>query len=115
MAIGCASLLSLPPARIVRTGVVRKGLAGWCGAELHGRLTTSGERFDMYYSHTAAHADLPLGTWLLVAHAGRELMVCVNDRRPLGERFLELTWAGAAALGVEDAAEVEAEVCVTGL
>ena len=61
--------------------------------------TSSGERFDMFFAHTAAHRELPFGTWLLVTHTDRELMVRVNDRGPfIGERFLDLAMPRAAGL-----------------
>jgi rare lipoprotein A len=113
MRAGEASLLSLPPGEVVRTGLVHRGEASWYGAQFHGRATTSGERFDMFFPHTAAHRELALGTWLLVRHGERELMVWVNDRGPFaGDRFLDLSWAGAAVLGIDGVAEVSAEVCV---
>lgn len=115
MSAGVGALASLPPANAVRTGIVLRGEASWYGAAFHGRATTNGERFDMFYPHTAAHRELPFGTWLLVAHRDRELLVRVNDRGPfVGERFLDLSWAGATALGIDGVAEVIAEVCVAG-
>jgi len=101
---------------VVLTGIVLRGEASWYGAQFHGRPTTSGERFDMFFAHTAAHRELPLGTWLLVRREGRELMVRINDRGPFaGQRFLDLSWAGANVLGIGGVAEVEAEVCVPGV
>ena len=99
----------------MRTGIVIEGEASWYGAQFHGRPTTSGERFDMYFPHTAAHRELPFGTWLLVRHEQRELMVKVNDRGPFsGERTLDLSWAGASLRGIDGVARVEAEICVPG-
>ena len=113
--IGVANVANLPPSPVVRTGIVEHGEASWYGAAFHGRPTTNGERFDMYFPHTAAHRSLPFGTWLLVRHGERELMVRVNDRGPFsGERFLDLSYAGAAALGIDGVAEVTAEICVPG-
>lgn len=115
MSAGVASVRSLPPSPVVRTGLVLRGEASWYGAAFHGRPTTSGERFDMFFAHTAAHRELPFGTWLLVRHGERELMVRVNDRGPFsGERFLDLSWAGAWMLGIDGVAEVSAEICVAG-
>src|SRR3546814_16698317 len=37
------------------------GLASWYGAKFHGRLTASGERYDMA-ALTAAHQTLPFGS-----------------------------------------------------
>ena len=113
--VAVASARSLPPVKVVRTGLVETGEASWYGAYFHGRDTTSGERFDMYFAHTTAHRELPFGTWLLVTHGERSLMVRVNDRGPFhGERFLDLSWAGAVALGIDGVAEVSAEICVPG-
>jgi peptidoglycan lytic transglycosylase len=115
MRAGVARLASLPPADVVRTGIVLSGEASWYGPRFHGRDTTSGERFDMFFPHTAAHRELPLGTWLLVTHDERELMVRINDRGPFsGERFLDLSFAGALALGIDGVAQVTAEICVSG-
>jgi rare lipoprotein A len=112
---GVASARALPPVKVVRTGLVEHGEASWYGAYFHGRPTTSGERFDMYFAHSAAHREHPFGTWLLVRHGERELMVRVNDRGPFhGERFLDLSWAGALALGIDGVAQVSAEICVPG-
>lgn len=110
-----AALANLPPPNVVRTGIAQSGVASWYGAQFHGRATTNGERFDMFFAHTCAHRELPFGTWLLVTHAERELMVRVNDRGPFaGERILDLSWAGANALGIDGVAEITAEVCVAG-
>lgn len=112
---GVAALRSLPPDRVVGTGIVIEGEASWYGPGFHGRETTNGERFDMFFPHTAAHRELPFGTWLLVAHGRRRLMVRVNDRGPFrGERILDLSWAGAQALGIEGIARVSAEIRVPG-
>jgi len=111
--LGVASARNIPPAPAIRTGHVFSGEASWYGAKFQGLPTTSGERFDMFFPHTAAHRELPFGTWLLVTHGDRELMVRVNDRGPfIGQRFLDLSWAGAAVLGIESVSEVTAEICV---
>src|SRR5262245_48341379 len=44
-------------------GATERGEASWYGPERQGRLTTSGEPFDMH-KLTAAHPTLPLGTRL---------------------------------------------------
>lgn len=101
MRVGEASLRSLPPGNVVRTGLVEHGEASWYGAQFHGRPTTSGERFDMFFAHTAAHRQHPLGTWLLVTHGERELMVRVNDRGPFAHRrIIDLARGPAQTLGL---------------
>src|SRR4051812_19781611 len=59
------------------------GTASWYGAELHGRRTANGERFDMN-ALSAAHPTLPFGTQLLVTNlrTGKSVRVRVNDRGP---------------------------------
>src|SRR5260370_32975813 len=39
------------------------GVASWYGKQFHGRTTANGEDFDMF-ELTAAHRQLPLGTWV---------------------------------------------------
>jgi rare lipoprotein A (peptidoglycan hydrolase) len=39
----------------------QKGIASWYGREFQGKVTASGERFDMN-EFTAAHRELPFGT-----------------------------------------------------
>jgi rare lipoprotein A len=80
------------------------GLASWYGKQHHGRMTASGERFDMH-GFTAAHPTLPLGTRLLVTNVdnGRAVVVRVNDRGPYRRpRVLDLSYGAARALhGIE--------------
>ena len=55
-----------PPVRPVSLGSAEVGLASWYGPDFHGRRTSSGEVYDMYQL-TAAHRELPLGTWIMAA------------------------------------------------
>ena len=76
------------------------GTASWYGKPFHGRTTASGEPYDMF-QFTAAHRDLPLGTWVKVTnlHNGRSLIVRVNDRGPVPEdRIIDLSYGAAAML-----------------
>ena len=76
------------------------GLASWYGEPHHGRLTASGEVFDMA-GLTAAHRTLPLGTRLRVVNLenGRIVRVRVNDRGPYVDgRVLDLSREAARAL-----------------
>jgi len=76
------------------------GLASWYGEFHHGRLTASGEIFDMTQL-TAAHPTLPLGTRLRVTNLenGRAVQVRVNDRGPyVGGRVLDLSRRAARML-----------------
>ncbi len=85
-------------------GYVERGLASWYGREFHGRRTSSGERYNMY-ALTAAHKTLPLDTWVRVCNLenSREVEVRINDRGPFVDgRIIDLSLAGARALGIED-------------
>ncbi len=82
-------------------GFVEEGLASWYGSKFHGRLTSNGERFDMY-ALSAAHKHLPIPTYVEVTNLnnGRSIILRVNDRGPFyGDRVLDLSWAAAAKLG----------------
>jgi rare lipoprotein A len=82
-------------------GYQATGLASWYGSKFHGRLTSSGEPFDMF-TLTAAHRSLPLPTYLRVTNLqnGRSTIVRVNDRGPFhADRLIDLSYAGAVKLG----------------
>jgi rare lipoprotein A len=78
------------------------GQASWYGRPHHGRLTSSGETYDMN-KLTAAHRTLPLGTRVLVTNLdnGRTVEVRINDRGPFRRsRVLDLSYAAARQLGM---------------
>ncbi len=81
----------------------RTGRASWYGAELHGRRTASGERFDMN-GMTAAHPTLPMPTIVRVTNVatGQSALLRINDRGPFaGNRIIDVSRAAARALGFE--------------
>lgn len=68
---------------------------------MHGRRTSSGERYSPT-GLTAAHRTLPLGTWVRVTNLfnWKSIMVRVNDRGPFTRgRAIDLSRAAASALG----------------
>ena len=78
------------------------GEASWYGPGLHGRRTSSGERFDQR-AMTAAHDTLPLGTRVLVTtqETGRSALVTITDRLPPKHlRIIDVSKAAAAKLGL---------------
>lgn len=102
------------PLESVSAGYVEYGVASWYGREFHGRLTSSGERFNMY-AMTAAHRRLPFGTLVRVTclRTGASVVVRINDRGPFVRgRSIDLSYGAAAALGIVDrgVAEVRIEV-----
>ena len=99
---GCATTPSPTRAAEPRPRpAVQTGPASWYGEPHHGRLTASGERFDMH-ALTAAHPTLPFGTRLRVVnlHNDRAVEVRVNDRGPaVPGRIIDLSYAAARTLG----------------
>jgi rare lipoprotein A len=90
------------------------GRASWCGEPHHGRLTASGEAFNMN-ALTAAHPTLPFGTRLRVVNLDndREVEVRVNDRGPSTPgRMLDLSYAAARALGAVGAGVIPVRATV---
>ena len=90
------------------------GEASWYGPRFHGRLTASGEVYDMF-ALTAAHRELPFGSALRVVDLrnGRSVVVRINDRGPfIGDRVLDLSFAAAQELDMVHAglARVEMEL-----
>ncbi|MGA1845612.1 septal ring lytic transglycosylase RlpA family protein [Deferribacter abyssi] len=78
------------------------GIASWYGREEHGKLTASGEIFDMY-KLTAAHKLLPLGSIVHVKNLenGKEVTVRINDRGPfVSGRIIDLSYAAAKKIGI---------------
>lgn len=85
-------------------GYYATGNASWYGRKFHGRLTSSGEPFDMFQL-TAAHRSLPIPTYLRVTNLGngRSTIVRVNDRGPFhSDRIIDLSYAAAVKLGFAD-------------
>ena len=77
-----------------------------------GERTANGE-----YAHatglTAAHRTLPFGTKVRVTNhqTGRSVVVRINDRGPfVSGRIIDLTPAGARALGMDGLAHVSVDV-----
>lgn len=100
------------PAGYVPSGQVFSGIASWYGPGFVGNPTASGAPYDPERL-TCAHKTLPLGTVLHVTANGRAVNCLVNDRGPYaGDRVLDMSKAGARALGYSGLAKVVAEVLV---
>jgi rare lipoprotein A len=96
----------------------QRGIASWYGRKFHGKLTSSGERYDMY-AMTAAHTILPIPSYARVTNLanGRSIIVRVNDRGPFhADRIIDLSYAAAYKLGYVTAgsAKVEVEAILPG-
>ncbi|NEX22843.1 septal ring lytic transglycosylase RlpA family protein [Thiorhodococcus mannitoliphagus] len=93
-----ASLLTATEANALATDAV----ASYYGSRFHGRLTASGQPFNMNRL-TAAHRTLKFGTRVLVTNKanGRTVEVTINDRGPyIKGRSIDLSKGAAKALGM---------------
>ena len=79
-----------------------EGVASWYGEDFNGRLTASGEVYDMY-KYTAAHKTLPFGTVVKVINLdnGKSVEVTVNDRGPYVKgRIIDLSRTAGRAIDI---------------
>lgn len=92
------------PARKMPVNVLR-GVASWYGGVFDGRLTASGERFNMH-ALTACHPTLPFGTKVRVVNNTnhKSVVVRITDRGLLYDgRVLDLSYAAARKLDMTEA------------
>jgi rare lipoprotein A len=97
-----------------RPSFTQEGIASYYGRTHQGRITASGERFDMN-GRTAAHRTLELGTVVRVTNLenGRTAKVRINDRGPyVRGRIIDLAQRVAKELDVieDGTARVRLEV-----
>lgn len=86
-----------------RHAYVQVGVASWYGPHRQGRLTASGQVFDMR-KMTAAHRTLPLMTRARVTNLenGKSVDVVINDRGPaIKSRVIDLSEGAAKKLGMK--------------
>ena len=104
---------ALPPS-LRPVGPVLTGVASWYGPGFDGQPTATGAIYDEN-AWTVASPDLPLGSMLVVSCEGRSVLLLVNDRGPyVPGRMLDLSHAGAEALGFDGLATVTAQVVEPG-
>ena len=94
------------------------GTSSWYGSKFHGRKTANGEVYDMNRL-SAAHKELPLGSWIRVTNLKnkRKVILRVNDRGPFIEgRILDLSRKAAEELDflIDGLTEVKIEVLSWG-
>ena len=78
------------------------GNASWYGPEFDGRKTANGEQFNSE-SLTAAHPNLPFGSWVRIVntHNGKFEVVRINDRGPYQEgREIDVSYRVARKIGL---------------
>lgn len=106
MAVTIPTLLALPFLSACAVAPVRAhgDVASWYGSWHQGRLTASGEPYDMQ-AWTAAHPSLPLGTCVQVVNLsnGRHVEVRINDRGPyVAGRTIDVSYRAARELQMVD-------------
>src|SRR5215471_3247520 len=112
--LAVAALLVCPPALVSlanSSSIIQSGIASVYSAS-SGPKTANGERVRSH-ALTAAHRTLPFGTKVRVTNIGngRSVVVRVNDRGPFVRgRIIDLTAAGANALGFSGIARVTVEI-----
>lgn len=90
------------------------GIASWYGREFQGRLTASGEPFDMN-KYTAAHRTLPFGSVILVTNLenGKKVQCTVNDRGPFKKnRILDVSYKAARDLDMLTSGQAKVGITV---
>jgi len=87
---------------IVSVGDEFRGIASWYGPNFHGKLTSNGEKYNMW-AMTAAHKTLPMNTIVKVTNRrnGKSTVVRINDRGPfVSTRIIDLSKAAASKIGM---------------
>jgi len=94
---------------------VEVGVASWYGHPYDGRLTASGEIYDME-KMTAAHRTLPFGAVVRIQNQVNQKTteVRINDRGPfVAGRIVDLSHAAAQAIDMPGVVNVQLEVMST--
>jgi len=87
------------PVEPIKTWV---GNASWYGPEFNGKKTANGETFNAE-GLTAAHPNLPFGSWVRVVNPrnGKFEVVRINDRGPYQEgREIDVSYRVARKIGL---------------
>jgi len=82
--------------------LAQTGYASWYGNKYQGKLTASGEPFNMY-DYTAANRTFPLGTIVKVTNLknNKSVKVRINDRGPTKKsRIIDLSYQAAKDIGL---------------
>ena len=104
----------VPPPVLAGPGQMEQGLASWYGKEYHGRVTASGEIYNMFHL-TAAHRTLPFRSQVEVVNLNnqRRVQVRINDRGPfIPDRIIDLSYEAAKRLGMVIAGVVPVQLRV---
>lgn len=100
------------PESIVPADYKETGFASWYGEKFHGKLTASGEKFNMN-KYTAAHNYLPLGVKVRVTNVenGKSVVVRINDRGPfVPDRIIDISRAAGEKIGIIDSGKSKVKI-----
>lgn len=91
------------------------GMGSWYGKPFHGRITKSGERYDMH-KLTAASNSLPMGTIVEVTNLenGKSVIVKINDTGSFTKKYkrlIDLSHEAAVQLNYRDKGITKVNVC----
>jgi rare lipoprotein A len=107
-AVGTVGLATANEKPALAKAAIAGGLMSGIASVYSGERTANGE-FASASGLTAAHRTLPFGTMVKVTNTGtgRSVVVRINDRGPFVRgRVIDLTPAGARALGMDGLAPV---------
>jgi rare lipoprotein A len=119
----CGPSVAGPPTYNQNLAAVRlrppaeSGVASWYGQAHHGKLTASGNLFDME-ELTAAHRHLPMGAKVRVTNLKnhKSVTLLINDRGPgIPGRLIDVSMAAARSLGFVNSGLVHVQVEVLSL
>ncbi len=97
---------------IVPADYEETGFASWYGEKFHGKLTASGEKFNMN-KYTAAHNYLPLGVKVRVTNIenGKSVVVRINDRGPfVPDRIIDISRVAGEKIGIIDSGKSKVKI-----
>ncbi len=100
----------------VKVGQTMEGISSWYGPNFHGKLTSNGERYNMY-KKTAAHKTWPMDTMVKVTNLqnGKSTVVRINDRGPFVKgRIIDCSYAAGKALGLDKTGIAKVRLEVVG-
>ena len=89
-----------------------EGVASWYGEKFQGKVTASGEPYDMD-KLTAAHNYLPLGVKVTITNLdnNKSVAVTINDRGPfVPDRIIDLSRSAAQQLGFIDSGKAHVRI-----
>ncbi|WP_320170901.1 septal ring lytic transglycosylase RlpA family protein [Maridesulfovibrio sp.] len=107
-----ASAVAQPAPPVIQADYKEEGIASWYGEKFHGKVTASGEPYDMD-KLTAAHNYLPLGVKVTVTNLdnNKSVDVVINDRGPfVPDRIIDLSRAAARELDIVDSGKARVRI-----